>query len=161
MKKKLLSCLLAAAMTFSAASMGVSAATIDQDSDPQSAVTQISTQVPMSYIVTIPENTTISFNDTETEFGAVELTAAQLEVGKSVTVTVQPGALANTDDQTKTIPYTVMAGEEEFTGAEYTAEGQSTDLTLAVAQADWNSAYAGSYQGTVTFTVAYGDSTGA
>ena len=161
MKKKLLSCLLAAAMTFSAASMGVSAATIHQDSDPQSAVTQITTQVPMSYTVTIPEDTTIAFEDTETDFGSVGLTAAQLEAGKSVTVTVQAGSLVNTDDPAKTIPYTVMAGEEEFTGAEYTAAGQSTDLTLAVAQDDWNKAYAGSYQGTVTFTIAYGDSTGA
>ena len=161
MKKKILSCFLAAAMTLSAASMGVSAATITEDSDPQSATTQISTQVPMSYTVTIPADTTIAFNATETQFGKVELTAAQLEVGKSVTVTAQPAALANTADATQTIPYTILAGEAVFTGAEYTTQGQSTDLTLAVNQNDWNSAYAGSYQGTVTFTVAYGDSTGA
>lgn len=161
MKKKLLSCLLAATMTFSLASFGVSAATITEQSNPQSAIAEISVDIAPTYTVTIPDNTQITFNTTQTDFGKVELTKAQLEVGKSVKVTAQAGALANTDDNTKTIPYTVMAGETAFTGAEYTAQGQSTDLTLNVTQDAWNSAYAGSYEGAVTFTVAYIDSTGA
>lgn len=157
MKRKLLSCFLTVTMTLSAASLGVSAATtIDQNSDPQSATADISVEIAPAYTVTIPEDTTINFGATKTDFGSVGLTEAQLEVGKSVTVTVQAGALTNTADATKTIPYTVMAGETEFAGAEYTAEGQSTDLTLVVNQDDWDRAYAGSYEGTVTFTVSYG-----
>ena len=157
MKKKLLFTLLAAAMICSMSVIGASAAAIDQDSDSQSADTDISVEISPSYAITIPEDTEIVFGDTKTDFDSVKLSQAQLEVGKSVKVSVEAGALANTDDKTKTIPYTVMAGDAEFTGAEYTAEGQSTDLTLAVIQDDWDSAYAGTYEGTVTFTVSYGD----
>lgn len=155
MRKKLLFTLSAAAMICSMSVIGVSAATIDQDSNPKSADTDISVEISPSYAVTIPEDTEIVFGDTKTDFDSVELSQAQLEVGKSVKVSVEAGALANTDDETKTIPYTVMAGDAEFTGAEYTAEGQSTDLTLAVTRDAWDSAYAGTYEGTVTFTISY------
>ncbi len=163
MKKKFLSVILATAMILPAMVMSVSAAetvsTIDQDSRPQSAAADISVDIAPAYTVTIPEDTEIPFNKTETDFGKVELTAARLEVGKSITVSAQAGALVNLDDSTKTIPYTVMAGESEFTSGEYTAQGQSTELTLVVDQNDWDSACAGSYEGTVTFTVSYGNVT--
>lgn len=157
MKKKVLSLLLAAALVLPVMSMSVNAATIDQDSASKSEETTITTEIQPTYSVTIPEDTEIPFNETETDFNRVELKSAQLEVGKSVKVSVQTGALANTDDETKTIPYTVMAGEAKFTGAEYTTAGQGTDLTLVVDQDDWDSAYAGTYEGTVTFTISYGD----
>ena len=158
MKKKLLSCLLAAAITLSAASLGVSAATITDQSDPKTGETTITTQIAPTYTVTIPDKVSIVFNTTQTQFGTVELSKAQLEVGKSVYVQASAGALANTADNTKTIPYTLMAGENTFTGAEYIAAGQSTSLTLNISQDDWNRAYAGSYEGAVTFTVSYDDS---
>lgn len=157
MKKRLFSCLFTATVILSAGALKVGAATIDQDSNPKSATADILLNITPAYTVTIPEDTTIYFGDIETDFDSVGLQEAQLEVGKSVTVTVQAGALVNTDDAAKIIPFTVMAGGEKFTSAEYTAEGQFTDLTLVVDQADWDRAYAGSYEGTVTFIVAYGD----
>ena len=41
----------------------------------------------------------------------------------------------------------------------YTAAGQETPLTIAIAKDEWNKAAAGSYSDTVTFTVSYVDAT--
>ena len=46
-----------------------------------------------------------------------------------------------------------------FTSAKYTAAGQETPLTIAIAKDEWNKAAAGSYSDTVTFTVSYVDTT--
>lgn len=116
----------------------------------------ISTSIAPTYTVTIPETTEIEFNAATTDFGAVTLTAAQINPGYYVKVAVTPNALANTADATKTIPYAVTdASGTAFTSAKYTTAGQATALKIAITQADWNAAFAGAYSGTVTFDISY------
>lgn len=148
---------------------------INEKSVPQSAQAEITTEIAPSYIVTIPADTKVKFNDTQTDFGKVELTKAQLDPGKVVKVTVNSdGELNNAADDKKVIPYTVMAqyasGAEgevyiPFKTAEQPlemdTEGQKFALSIEIGEEDWNKAYAGSYSDTVTFNVSYEDAPAA
>lgn len=143
-------------MLISMSAMPVSAA------DNRSVV--VSTEIAPAYIVTIPVDTAVAFNTINTDFGAVELTQAQLEPDKCVKVTLtSDGELNNTADNTKVIPYTIYEGtvanvtENVFVSAEYTTVGEKTDLTINITQDDWNKAYAGEYEDTVTFQIEYTD----
>lgn len=151
------------------------AVNIDQDSDPQSANAVITTEIAPAYIVTIPADTQVSFNATETDFGKVELTKAQLDPGKVVSVTVESDEeLNNFKDETKVIPYKLNAQyvpAEGTTGLSapfnakeqalsFSEAGQSFAMTIVIGEDDWNKAYAGSYSDTVTFTIDYVDEVG-
>ena len=144
--------------------------TIDQDTTPkpQSAQTEITTEIAPAYIVTIPTDTEVKFNTENTDFGAIELTKAQLDPGKAVKVTLTTdNKLENKADETKTLAYTIFEGKGEavtdkvFAAAFYQAVGDKTDLTINITQDDWNKAYAGKYSDTVTFTISYEDATAA
>ena len=145
---------------------------IDQDSDPQSADAVITTEIAPAYNVTIPADTNVSFNATETAFGKVELTKAQLNPGKVISVTVESDEeLNNIEDESKVIPYRLMAQyvpAEGSTGLSvpfyakeqalsFSEAGQSFAMTIIIGEDDWNKAYAGSYSDTVTFTIDYVD----
>lgn len=157
--KKLITAALAAvlALTMSVAAFAAEPYTVNQSISPDNVDVTVTTAIEPTYTVSIPANTGIALNATSTPFGAIEVTAAQLNPGKVIKVTVAAGELKNTEDNAKTIPYKVMTNTGEFTSAEYTAVGQKTDLTLDIELNDWNRAFAGNYSGTVTFTVAYVD----
>ena len=146
--------------------------TIDQDTpEPKQGQVEVTVDIAPSYVVTIPADTTVQFHDEQTDFGAVELTQAQLDPGKVVSVSVETdGELNNAADAAKVIPYTVMAqyasgaeGEEylPFKVSEQSlqmdTEGQKFAMTIEISEDDWNKAYAGSYSDTVTFNVSYED----
>ena len=164
--KKLLAIILAAAL-LAACSVTAFAgtptnSTINQDSDPKQQSAVISADVAPAYIVSIPANTTVTFNTELTDFGAVELTSARLDPDKCVTVTLTTnGKLKNSVDDTKVIPYTIVKGTAQnattnaYTTAFYLEAGAKTDLTIKITQDAWNQAYAGHYSDTVTFDVAY------
>ncbi len=145
MKKKVVY-MLCALMAWSSQATAVSAEQHD---------VAVTTSVMPTYTVTIPADTNIAFNATQTDFGKIELTRAQLEPGYAVRVSAATTALTNQADVTKTIPYALNANGKAFTSAEYQAVGDSTALTIDITKADWNQAAAGQYKGTVTFTVAY------
>lgn len=121
----------------------------------------VSTTVEPDYVVTIPLNLEVPFNQEKTDFGAVTLTKAQLEPDKCIKVTVQcDNLLENKADANKTIPYTIYEGKADATGdvfttASYLTAGEKTDLTIGITQDDWNKAYAGKYEDTVTFQIEY------
>ena len=118
--------------------------------------TTITTSISPTYTVTIPANTNVTFNMLSTSFGAVTLTAAQIDPGYAVKVVLTAsGKLKNQADNTKTIAYTIKNANGTFTSAQYTTAGQETPLTIDITQAAWNAAFAGSYSDTVTFTVSY------
>ena len=119
--------------------------------------TTITTSISPTYTVTIPANTNVTFNTLSTSFGAVTLTAAQIDPGYAVKVELNAsGTLKNQADATKTIAYTVNdANGDAFTVGTYTTAGDKTDLTIDITQAAWNAAFAGQYSDTVTFTVSY------
>lgn len=129
-------------------------ATAFADDDNRSV--EVKTHIDPTYTVTIPANTTVTFNAEDTSFGKIELTKAQLDPGKKVNVTLSAsGTLKNKADTTKTLPYQIQSAGQKFTSAAYTTAGQSTALTIHIAQEDWNKAYAGNYADTVTFTISY------
>lgn len=132
------------------------AAEVNQDSNPKTSNTTITTSIAPTYTVTIPADTNIVFNATSTDFGKVELTTAQLDPNYVVKVSAEAGELKNKADETKTIPYTLNVKDGAvFTSAEYDDDGESTALTLDITQDNWNKAYAGQYEGVITFTVEY------
>ena len=133
------------------------AAEINQDSDPKKADVKVTTSIEPTYTVTIPEDVQVTFNETSTQFGAIELTAAKLDPEYAVTVTLTAsGTLKNEADKTKTIAYAVNSKDGAFSSAEYQNKGDRTVLTIDITQAAWDAAYAGEYSDTVTFTISYG-----
>lgn len=128
------------------------------DTDTKTAT--ITTSIEPTYTVTIPADTSVTFNATETAFGAIEVSAAQIDPDKCIKVALTTdGKLENAVDNTKVIPYEIKAGDAAFTSATYLAAGEKTELTINITQEDWNKAYAGEYSDTVTFTVSYEDKT--
>ena len=119
----------------------------------------ITTSINPTYTVTIPANTTVAFNATETDFGAIEVEAAQIHPNKCIKVELtSDGELNNTIDATKVIPYVIKdADGNAYTSATYLTEGDKTDLSIHITADDWNAAYAGEYSDTVTFTITYED----
>ena len=117
----------------------------------------ITTSIAPTYTVTIPANTNVNFNATETAFGTIEVVASQIHPDKQIRVTLTTdGELNNTIDTTKVIPYVIKdASGAAFTTATYLTEGDKTELSIHITADDWNAAYAGDYTDTVTFTVSY------
>ena len=119
----------------------------------------ITTSIDPTYTVTIPANTTVAFNATETAFGTIEVTASQIHPNKCIKVALaSDGKLENSIDATKVIPYAIKDSTgAAFTSATYLTEGDKTELSIHITANDWNAAYAGDYSDTVTFTVSYED----
>ena len=149
--KKIFSILISVIFIMTVVSVPVSAA------DDNRNVT-VSTEIAPAYIVTIPMNTRIYFNVEDTDFGTIELSKAQLEPQKCVRVTLLTDSLLeNKSDAEKVLPFAVFDGEQEFHSAKYTAVGDKTSLTIHIDRDDWNRAYAGEYEDTVTFQIEYTD----
>ncbi|MGN0115711.1 MAG: hypothetical protein ACI396_10325 [Acutalibacteraceae bacterium] len=129
---------------------------INQDSEPKTNNAVITTSIAPTYTVTIPASVTVAFNAQTTDFGSVEVSAAQLDPDKCVKVSLKSdGELKNEADKTKVIPYTVKSGNSVYTSATYLKSGDKDDLTINISANDWNKAYAGDYKDTVVFEVAY------
>ena len=150
--KKAFAILLTFALLMSLSVVAFAANTTGGDAD-------ITTSIDPTYTVTIPANTTVAFNATETAFGAIEVTASQIHPDKCIKVELtSDGELNNAIDATKVIPYAIKdADGADFTSATYLTEGDKTELSIHITADDWNAAYAGEYSDTVTFTVSYED----
>lgn len=121
--------------------------------------TTITTSVGAAYTVTIPESTRITFNVLSNSIGNIAVTQARLEPGEKITVSaVTDGKLKNNEDDTATIAYTLKSDDTAFTSADFTSIATKA-LTIDITQAEWDSAKAGSYTGTITFTVHYSGGT--
>ena len=119
----------------------------------------ITTSIAPTYTVTIPADVNVAFNATETAFGTIEVTAAQIHPNKCIKVALATdNELNNAIDNTKVIPYAIKDSTgATFTSATYLTEGDKTELSIHITADDWNAAYAGDYSDTVTFTVSYED----
>ena len=67
------------------------------------------------------------------------------------------GVLKNQEDSQVGIPYRILEGDKTFTGRDYTRAGEETNLTIAIAQEDWNRATSGEYTTSVVFKISYVD----
>ncbi len=132
--------------------------TVDQDTTDKSRSATISFSIAPTYTVTIPANTTVAFNATETSFGTITVEAAQIHSDKCIKVVLTTdGKLENAIDNSKVIPYEIKSNNAVFNSATYLKAGDKTDLTINITQENWNTAYAGDYSDTVTFAVSYED----
>ena len=148
--KKVFAVILTVALLMSLSVTAFAANTTGGDAD-------ITTSIAPTYTVTIPADVNVAFNATETDFGAIEVTASQIHPDKCIKVALATdGELNNAIDNTKVIPYAIKDSEgNPFTAATYLTEGDKTELSIHITADDWNAAYAGEYFDTVTFTVSY------
>lgn len=122
--------------------------------ETQSASTNITTTVPGTYIMTIPNDTAVTYNATSTTLGGkLKVTS---DIAESVTVTATPQALQNEATNAK-IPYILKEGDKAFASATWgTADltGGTKEVTLSVEieKSSWNAARAGEYKGSIIFT---------
>ena len=117
---------------------------------------KVETHIAPTYNVTIPANTKVISKAEDTSFGAITLTDAQLDPGKSVNVTLKSsGTLENVNDTSKKLAYTIRSGKSAFTSASDKKAGESTALTIHIEKDNWAKAYAGDYADTVEFTISY------
>ena len=123
----------------------------------ETKATTIKANIPSSYTVVIPAETTIQFNTLETKLeGPLYLSAAQLEPNHYVKISATANALTNDADKSKTIPFTLYEGNDPFTSADFVDKYKNVQLSVHIKQSDWNAAPAGNYKGSVTFTITYG-----
>lgn len=150
--KKMISTMLALVLVLSL-SVTAFAAEVTEEGDTD---VEITVAIAPTYTVTIPTTTNVTFNETSTSFGKVALTAAQLEPDASVKVTLNANStLKNKADESKTIDYTITDNNgSKFEETSFTALGE-VPLIINITQEAWDSAYAGAYSDTVTFTVSY------
>lgn len=154
--KKFTAILLALVLTLSLSATAFAANISEADGSPKDTEVTVTTSIEPTYTVTIPSNTAVNFNAESTDFGAVELNAAQIDPGYVVRVALNAsGTLKNAADESKTIAYTVNDTNGVFTSADYTVAGQSTPLTIDITANDWNTAFAGDYSDVLFFTVSY------
>ena len=134
---------------------------ITQSSDPKSVRTEVNCKIDPTYTVEIPADTAIAFNTTSTTLATnLGLSTARLDRGFKVTVTAKVNPLQNDKDSSQTIPFTLYADNSPFSKAEFTNTNDKVQLRVHIDQSDWNKAPAGSYTGSVTFTIAYGKEEG-
>lgn len=155
--KKLTSFALAFALCTACAVSALAADATSGTANPTSSTTTITTSIQPTYTVVIPSETTIRFNNTETNLeGTLHLSAAQLDPDHKVTISATANELVNQADKTKTISFTLYEGNAPFTSADFTNTTKKVQLSVHIDQNNWNKAPAGSYTGSVTFKIAYG-----
>ncbi len=122
--------------------------------------TLITTTISPTFTVTVPLSVKVPFNSISTDFGTVSLDAARLESDKCVVVTLETdNTLDNKSNPDETIPYSIhnKSDDSVFVSGTYISAGEKSDLSINIKQDDWNSAYAGDYEDTVTFHIQYTD----
>lgn len=158
--KKFASFLLAAALCCTAT---VPAFAADVTTDGGSNSTTITYSVDTDYIVVIPETVALDSDLT------IKSTKANTEPGKAVKVRISglntngKAELARANDTEYKITADVKRGEKALknsdvvaTFADVTAETAATAITVSnAASPDTNPIKAGSYSGTLTFTISY------
>lgn len=89
--KKWIAMLLTLTLALSLSVTAFVAEITEKDENPTEAAVEITTSIAPAYTVAIPKDVQVRFNQTSTEFGAVKLTAAQIDSGYAVKVTLTAG----------------------------------------------------------------------
>lgn len=147
MKKYL--ALILAIMMMATVSMSAVAVTINEKSNDQSGSTSITYEVAPSYTVTIPTEVTLGKE--------IEVSAEKVVVEKGKAVKVKIDSYSNFELKTAegaTINYTVKNGNTEVNAGDtiLTVATDSGSVTLGFV-APATVTYAGTYTGTITFTI--------
>ena len=96
--------------------------------------TTVTYHVDPSYMVLVPANTTIPFNEESVNYGKIRIEEAQIEEGKCIQVElISDKKLKNQSGKEGEIPYEILADTTAFTKARYTTAGEETVLSLTEA----------------------------
>ncbi len=120
--------------------------------------TVITTKIDPYYVVTIPLDIKVNYNAESTDFGSIVLDKAQLEPNKCVKVTLSSdNKLDNKADANKTIPYSIYKKDSNtvFSSISLVTPNERCPLSIKINKNEWNNAYAGDYEDTVTFHIQY------
>lgn len=125
--------------------------------------TTIKANIASTYTLTIPKETTVKFNALSTDLNGTLKVAGNVLPTQQVTVTAQANDFHNAV-QNANLPYTLVNKEDNktFTTATWnetelrngliSGQGKAIQLSIDLLENDWNTAKAGDYTGTITFT---------
>lgn len=156
--KKRLTGILTAALCLSMA-VPAFAKEINQDTNPNTGTTTLTTSKSASFVVVIPETAEIAFDTEVNSIGDIEYKEGNLEPDAYVTVTLsEQTLLANSADNRYAIPYEIKSGETVFETVTYnesTEPGTKTPLTANITKEAWEAAKSGDYTARLTFMIEY------
>lgn len=105
------------------------------------------------YTVTIPESVDVDFNALITELGKIIVSITKLDPADWIRVEMEAdGKLENSENADNVIPYEVKVDNGNFTSASFEQSGE-IELSIHIAQADWDKAYSGTYSDTLNFKI--------
>ena len=158
--KKILAIVMAIVMMMAIA-VPAFAAEIKKDDTNQSGQATVATttdDTDATYTVTYPAAFTFAWDDVETKNANYSVTS-QLPIGASLKVSVAAdngGVMTSTTATAYSLTYTLAGGVAEKTFSEINnGAGPDTDITIGIAQEQYDAAVPAVYQGTVTYTVVY------
>ncbi len=141
--------------------MGAMALPVSAQENTESKDTTIRATIQSTYTLTIPAETTIDFEAVSTNLEGELKVAGNVLPSQEVEVTANAGTFHNTVQNTD-LPYKLMNGQEEFKTSTWDedtlraglqeGQGKAIPLSIAIEEADWETAEAGEYTGTITFT---------
>ena len=100
--------------------------------------TTVTYHVDPSYMVLVPANTTIPFNEESVNYGKICVEEAQIEEGKCIQVElISDKKLKNQSGKEGEIPYEILADTTAFTKARYTTAGEETVLGITIDRESW------------------------
>lgn len=160
--KKLLAFVLTLCMLFVTVALADSnGQTITDASTDKTAMTTLSVTLSESYTVVIPSELTITPGTLDT-YLPIEVTSLRLLPTGTIDNTVravwveldQPSfKLVNNKDSSSTIAYNIGGGSGVYGRVLKFTETGTKNYTVSISETAWNSAAAGTYTDTVTFTV--------
>ncbi len=130
----------------------------DAEQFGKATVATTTTDTDATYTVTYPASFTFAWDDVTTQNANYSVTS-QLPIGATLKVSVAAdnGGVMTSDVATGySLTYTLAGGTGEKTFNEINnGVGPDTDITIGIAQEQYDQAVPAVYQGTVTYTVAY------
>lgn len=124
----------------------------------QATVATTTSDTDATYTVSYPATFTFAWDDTTPQVANYSVTS-QLPIGASLTVSVAAdngGVMTSATATGYDLTYTLAGGVGAKTFSEINnGTGPDTDITIAIAQSEYDEAVPAVYQGTVTYTVAY------
>lgn len=128
----------------------ISGATVSADS----STATVRYHVDPSYMVTIPMEVTIPFNQLNWNYGKIRIDELLLDESQCIQVKMlSDGKLKNQENQNSVIPYRVLTNQKPFTSQKYIKAGEETPLTISILQEDWDQAAGGTYTASITFEI--------
>lgn len=130
--------------------LAIACVTVSADSSTM----KVHYRIDPSYMVTIPTDVTIPFNQSDWDYGKIRIEELLLDENQCIQVKLlSDGKLKNQEDQNMVIPYQILTDQKAFISQKYSKAGEETSLTISVLQEDWDQAAGGNYSASVIFDI--------